>query len=178
MPLPYLWPTKLLLIFHGIYVLRKTPLRSQATFLSILNCHMILQLVCLNKAVITFTKICNMWLVHTNLNVGIDTLANYLWSTCMCICTHHMMQQWPQNGVTDEDELFQSVTSATLEILGDGSQPTMVQTSLSYPLSLSLSLSQLTYSITHSLTHPLTHSLTHSHRQFFVQSQHNHCLHN
>ena len=73
-----------------------------------------------------------------------------------------MMQQWPQNGVTDEDELFQSVTSATLEILGDGSQPTMVQTSLSYPLSLSLSLSQLTYSITHSLTHPLTHSLTHS----------------
>ena len=68
-----------------------------------------------------------------------------------------MMQQWPQNGVTDEDELFQSVTSATLEILGDGSQPTMVQTSLSYPLSLSLS--QLTYSITHSLTHSLTQAV-------------------
>ena len=54
--------------------------------------------------------------------------------------THTHTQQWTRPGVSDneEDDLFQSVTSATLEILGDGSQPTLVSWLAAPSLSLSL----------------------------------------
>ena len=105
-----------------VHVLSQTVSLPSPSYIHVRTCYCML-----NPRVEHDTNLKPFLIYYVMLALALDLRALVL----INIHTHthtHLYQQWTRPGVSDneEDDLFQSVTSATLEILGDGSQPTLV----------------------------------------------------